>query len=137
MVCSLPATRRSSWDCTGRPCQRAGDLGAFYLSELEPHGKAAGDRVGYPLTLYFHRPLGDAQARQIDCSVWAAGDEVPGVLVVAQGEGERIARAPGLLAFLPLLPLPAGAEVSVLWRVPAGLLPEGEEVPEVRFRVRS
>jgi hypothetical protein len=72
----------------------------------------------------------------VEPTVYVGNLRAHGVIVRYQGEGPDDDTALGCVAFLPLEPLPAGAEVEVRWTVPASLLPKKETFPALVFTVK-
>ena len=115
---------------------RIADLGTALAVHFAGKGLPNGAEVGTPLSLHFHRELSAADIRQVTCQVFAGGVELAGELLCVQGEAAMAVAAPGCFLFVPDRPLPAGAEVTVAWTVPKGVLPKGETFPRVVFRTR-
>ena len=113
---------------------RVRDLGPRTAAAVAAAGRQPDDLVGTAVSLHFARVVEPAVLAQVECIVRVAGNEVGGVLV-RSGEHDAPSRA-GWCAFVPLTPLPAGAEVVVHWTLPAGMLGEDEVFQPVAFRVR-
>lgn len=129
----------SSWPARGQVAvpgaARAADLGPRALAALAAAGRQPGDVVGMPLSLHFHRAIGDADLAAITARVYAGGLRVEGVVVGWQGAGPDDDTAAGVIAFVPLAPLPAGSEIEIEWTLPKALLGEDEKFAPVRFTV--
>ncbi len=114
---------------------RFADLGPRAQAALLAKGVVAEAAVGMPLTLHFGRAVSVSDLAQVGCRVYADSTRVDGVLVVYQDDATADDTAPGCVAFVPLAPLPAGAQVTAAWRVPKSLLGEGQAVAELSFTV--
>ena len=137
-----PATRGLplAWP---RPNQR-GVPGRARLGDLGPRARAAfpsvepDAEVGMPLTLHFARAIDVSLLAHVGCSVFVGNRPLDGSLIAygePMGEGDTADLAPGCVAFVPESPLPAGATIEARWRLPAQLLPEGEQFPAWTFFV--
>lgn len=137
-----PTTRGAplTWPAHGQsaiaPEARIADLGPALAAHFAGKGRPNADAVGMPLSLHFHRELSADDLRQVGCQVFAGGVELAGELVCVQGDGALAEAAAGCFVFVPERPLPAGAELTVAWSVPNGVLPKGEAFPRVVFRTR-
>ena len=120
---------------------RAGDLGALAAAALQAQGTKADDRVGYPLTLHFFRPLPANQLPQVACRVLDGVHPLDGVVIPLQGDGaldgSLDGAAAGCFTFVPLEPLPPGVELEVRWTLPFGALPRDGRFPSVTFRTAA
>ncbi|MBK8100984.1 MAG: hypothetical protein IPK26_28205 [Planctomycetes bacterium] len=112
---------------------RIADLGTALGVHFAGKGRPNAELVGMPLSLHFHRELSADDIRQVSCQVFAGGVELAGELLCVQGDAAMAVAAPGCFLFVPDRPLPAGAEVTVAWTVPKGVLPKGESFPRVVF----
>ncbi|MFK7740053.1 MAG: hypothetical protein AB8H80_06980 [Planctomycetota bacterium] len=118
--------------------------------KLQELGLAADAVIGMPLTLHFARKVQPAPLmQQVRCRVFANNLPVKGLVVHYVGtDAERTAAescngpaADGLVAFVPLQPFAAGAQVDVQWDVPQVLLVEARDrakvFPPVVFTVQK
>jgi hypothetical protein len=115
---------------------RADQLGPRALAALARAGIAAEAMVGVPLTLHCHRDLPVGELRSVRAEVYVGSHEVEGVLVVYGDEAESPGapdHAPGLVAFVPLQPLPPGQACEVRWTPPPSLLDRKVPFPAAAF----
>lgn len=114
---------------------RAADVGPSFREALAAIGRGPDQAVGPPLSLHFHRELSRDQLRQIRCQVLVDGRSVGGGTILdAQDAIGRDAQ--GCVFFVPADPLPSGAEVTVRWELPHGVLPAKQSFAPITFRVR-
>ncbi|MGE3174698.1 MAG: hypothetical protein AB7O97_18845 [Planctomycetota bacterium] len=116
------------------------DLGPEFTEALAAAGRTAAARVGTPVSLHFHRPIPAEERIHVACRLHTGNLIRDGVLLFA-ADLDGLA-APGCVVFVPLEPLPSGAEVRVVWSVATAVVdPEqrlGGPVPlrEVVFTTR-
>jgi len=95
---------------------KVADLGPELEALLAKNGIKGKKVLGYPLTLHHFGTGGVAGKRNsYQCSVTMRGEQVKGILDVADGGSNRHTSAPGLVVFYPLEPFKRGAEVDVVW----------------------
>lgn len=137
------ATKRGLPQCWPRQGQRAvpasavvAGLGPRAVAALAGSGKKPADTVGMPVSLHFARAIDPAELGKVGCRVWVGNHEIPGAMVVYGGGAEDGDQADGLVAFVPLVPLPAKERVEVIWELPGGYLGKDERFPTVAFSVQ-
>ena len=102
--------------------------------------------MGYPLTMHFGSAVqGDRNSYK--CVVSARGERVPGLIMLDDGEN-RHTRAPGMVTFYPLEPLPRGPnkfiwtwaygerDDNMIQTVTRDQMPEGAEI-EVGMQLQA
>lgn len=114
----------------------AAELGPRALAALAAAGKQPTDVVGMPITLHFARAMAASDLAAVAVKVYQGNRAAHGVLVAYQGEGPDDDSADGCVAFVPLEPFEAGAEIEVLWTLPAKLLAKDQVFPELKFLVQ-
>jgi hypothetical protein len=112
-----------------------GQLGSRGAAALQAAGKQPTDTVGVPLSLHFFRAAKRATLDAVRCRVFVQNLAAEGVVVVYGGD-EDPDGADGCVAFVPFAPLAPGAQVEVLWDLPAELLPPDTRFPAVTFTVQ-
>ncbi|MBL8751697.1 MAG: hypothetical protein JNK15_00235 [Planctomycetes bacterium] len=111
------------------------DLGPRAVAAFAAAGKELPATVGAPLTLHFLRAVPAAVLMGTEVKVYAGNFACDGVKVVYAGGDDDGDQADGLLAFVPLQPLPSKAQVEVTWTLPPGVLGKNEKFPVVTFTV--
>lgn len=92
------------------------ELGPEVAALLAKHGHADKTVVGYPITLHQFGTGGLTGNRDTyRCKVTIQGEEVPGIVHMADGGSNRRSSAPGMVVFYPLEPLRRGMEVDAVW----------------------
>jgi hypothetical protein len=92
------------------------DLGPEVAALLAKHGHADKTVLGYPITLHQFGNGGLTGNRDTyRCKVTIQGEEVPGIVHMADGGSNRRSSAPGMVVFYPLEPLRRGMEVDAVW----------------------
>lgn len=92
------------------------DLGPEVEALLAKHGHAGKTVVGYPITLHQFGNGGLTGHRDsYKCKVTIQGEEVPGIVHIADGGANRRSSAPGMVVFYALEPLRRGMEVEAVW----------------------
>ncbi|MBL9079372.1 MAG: hypothetical protein JNL08_17860 [Planctomycetes bacterium] len=124
-------------DQTGVPGDVAvSGLDARAQSAVVAAGRAVTDRVGMPLTLHFAREVPRATLAAVRCRVFDGNLPIDGALAVYAADDTAHERCDGLVAFVPLQPLPSGHRLEVRWELPAELLPPETGFPAALFTVR-
>ncbi len=92
-------------------------LGPRVAELFSKHGKKAGKKIGYPLTVHFYGP-GTIPATEghYVCSLRQGKDTVEGIVDIAL-TGPARTSGPGLVVFYPLAPLKRGSEHTVEWTI--------------------
>jgi hypothetical protein len=107
----------AAWSAVGVVTQKA--LAAAGVADVD---------VGMPLTLHFWRAMDSEALSLVRCEVFVGNLPIEGVLVVD---------APlGVVAFVPLRPLPPKARLEVRWFAPPTILPPGTTVAPLVCDVR-
>ncbi|MBL8726166.1 MAG: hypothetical protein JNK49_19125 [Planctomycetes bacterium] len=115
---------------------RADQLGPRAQAALARAGIGSDSLVGVPLTLHCHRELPVGELRSVRAEVYVGNHQVDGVLVVYGDELDAVGapdQAPGLVAFVPLQPLPANTVCEARWTPPPSLLERKVPFPAVAF----
>lgn len=113
------------------------ELGARAAGVLAAHGKQPTDRVGYPLTLHFFRPLAPIDSAQIACRVLDGVHALEGIVVPLHGDDVLHGDAVGCFAFVAFEPLPAATGLEVQWTLPARKGNDDAQLPAVTFRTAA
>jgi hypothetical protein len=98
--------------------------------------------VGVPVSLHFGRVVAADLLSQIKCSVFLRNVPKEGVLVSygepVMGEDGAVAMEPvdGLIAYIPIEPLPSGQVCEVRWELPSALLATANQLGIRSFTVR-
>jgi len=136
-----PTVRGEPW-CWPRAAQNAvpgaatvAALGPRAAAALQAAGRQPTDPVGVPVSLHFARAMQRATLAAVRCRVFVQNLAADGVVVVYGGD-EAPDAADGCVAFVPFAPLPPGAQVEVLWELPAELLAPNTRFPPVVFTVQ-
>ncbi|MGB3969698.1 MAG: hypothetical protein WBO45_23385 [Planctomycetota bacterium] len=111
-------------------------LGPRAIAALVAAGKQPSDTVGIPVSLHFARAIDPAVLAKVGCRVWSGNHELVVVPVVYGGGADDGDGADGVVAFVPLVALPAKSRVEVTWELPPGFLGKDETFPIVGFAVQ-
>jgi hypothetical protein len=92
------------------------DLGPEVAALLAKHGHADKTVLGYPITLHQFGTGGLVGNRDTyRCKVTVQGEEIPGIVHIADGGAIRRSSAPGMVVFYALEPLRRGMEINAVW----------------------
>lgn len=95
---------------------RVADLGPEVAEFLAQNGHAGVEVLGYPMTLHHFGTGGVPGVKSsYRCKVTINGEEVKGLVHIADGGSNRRSSAPGLVVFYPLEPLKKGREIEAVW----------------------
>jgi len=109
---------------------------------LRAAGASEDAPVGMPMSLHFGRSVDLGAVAQIKCSVFVRNVPVEGVLVrydsplEAQDGSPACPAVGGLIAFIPLQPLPSEQACEVRWDLPQSLLGRAKQADIQSFVVR-